>query len=138
MRKATFAVIAAGLVAAVLLAAGCAGLRPPKGPLEQIELAEISAQQAARTIAELTCTKYVAKKCVEPGKVFDAELAAKLYESTQEARQGLRAARALGSGEVGQCLGQARTQQACIGAVRLLLNQLERQILEKQAAQGGA
>jgi hypothetical protein len=123
------------VLAAVAMLVGCAasGARMPQGPLEQIEAAEITAQEVSASIVRLTCTKYLATKCIEPGKSFGAEEGIKLHDRVQDARQALRAAKAIGSGQVGACLGEQRTQIACIAAARLVINELERKVLEQQA-----
>jgi hypothetical protein len=123
------------IVVLSLALAGCAvpGARAPQGPLEQIEAIELTAQEVSAGIVRLTCTQYVAKKCVEPGKTFDAEQGTANHELVQKARGALRAARGIKAGQVGECLGAQRTQAACIAAARLIINELERKVLEHQA-----
>lgn len=127
------------LVAASLLV-GCPANMPraPQGVLEQIEAAEIGAQRASASIVNLTCTKFLNQRCVEPGKFFDPDDGIKYQAQAQELRKQLRIAASIGAGQVGQCLGQARTAEQCLAAARQLLAELERKVLEAQAQSQGA
>lgn len=121
------------VVALSLFLAGCPSMpRAPVGALEQIEAIELSAQAAGASITNLTCTVYVAKKCVEPGKAFDANEGIKHHDTVQSVRSALKAATAIGSGKVGDCLGVQRTQAACIAVAQLILTELERKVLQAQ------
>jgi len=114
---------------------GCGSIpRAPQGILEQIEAAELSLQQLSESITNLTCTQYVARKCVEPGKTFDADTGIAHRDKVQQARAALRSTLTLGGGQIGECLGEKRTQQACLAAVKLVLIEMERKVLQ---AQGG-
>ena len=124
------------LVAAALLLAGCPASMPkaPAGILEQIEAAELTAQQMGASIVSLTCTKFVAQKCVEPGKAFNPDAAIKHHETVQKVRAAFKTALGIGAGGIGECLGAKRNQEACFNAAKLLLTELERTVLQ---AQGG-
>lgn len=129
---------AIGLVVAAGLLAGCPANMPraPQGVLEQIEAADIGAQRASASITNLTCTKFLNQRCVEPGKFFDPDDGIKYQGQAQEIRKHLRTAASIGAGQVGQCIGQARTAEQCLAAARQLLAELERKVLEAQAQQG--
>jgi hypothetical protein len=107
--------------------------RAPQGVLEQIEAADISAQRLSASVTNLTCTKFLNKKCIEPGKAFDPDDGIKYQGQAQEIRKWLRAASAIGAGQVGQCMGVARTAEQCLAAARQLLTQLEQRVLDAQA-----
>ena len=131
-----FLVLLAGLSVGVVLG-GCGAM--PKAPatfLEQVEALEIAGQQVGESIVNLTCTKYMNGRCIEPGKSFDAAQGNDYHKKVQDARAALRASVAIGDGQVGMCLGQNRTQAACFAAARMLLLQMEQKVLTAQA-QGG-
>jgi len=115
--------------------AGCPTISPkaPSGILEQIEAAELTAQQLSASIVSLTCTKFVSQKCVEPGKAFMPDTAIKHHAQVQKARDALKTTLAIGAGQVGECLGATRTQAACLSSAKLLLAELERIVLQSQA-----
>ena len=129
---------------AVLLA-GCPAIPPkaPSGPLEIIEAAEITAQQVSAQIVALTCTKFESVlgqsakpglgRCLEPGKVLRPSAAITYHDKVQDVRGGLKQALAIPVDGVGQCMGEKRTQAACIATARLLLNELERSLISMQA-----
>lgn len=119
---------------------GCAtGPQPraPDGVLEQIEAAEIGAQNMSASITNLACTQFAAGKCIEPGKALDPDTAAKYQGEVQEVRRTLRAAKGIGAGSVGQCMGIARTSEQCLAAARQIFFELERKVLQAQT-QGAA
>lgn len=130
MRKALL--IAAAVVVTAALA-GC-GVMPerPKTVFEQIEAAEITAQQLGASIVSLTCGRFEGKRCVEPGKAFTPDEAIRHHQRVQDARKALRTAAAIGAGGVGECLGEPRNQVACLAAARSLLTELERKVIEAQ------
>ena len=134
------AVYAAVFCAVALLAlTGCPQMpKAHQGALEIIEASELAAQQAGASITNLTCTKFRARQCIEPGKAIDPDVAAPLHAEVQKVRTVLRQAAVIGAGQVGDCFGEAKTQSACIATARLWLNALERQILEAQLETGGA
>jgi hypothetical protein len=109
---------------------GC-GIAPnkPKSVLEQIEAAEITAQQVEASILNLTCTKFAAKKCIEPGKALMPDKGMELFSKAEEVRAALRTATSLGVDKIGICMGQNRNQVACLSAARVLLLQLETYLL---------
>ena len=119
------------IVLALTLLGGCIAMPDaPKTTLEQIELAELSAQQAGASITSLTCTRFEKKICIEAGKAFYPDEAKKHHDKVQEVRKGLAVALALGGGGVGECLGQSRTQIACLSAARSLLAQVEQSVID--------
>jgi len=122
------------LVLAFFLA-GCPSVMPraPQGPLEQIEATELSLQAMGESIVNLTCTKYVNKQCVEPGKAFNATQGETLHKQVRDARAALKIAKGITGGQIGECLGAKRTQAACISAVKALMLEVERKVLEAQA-----
>jgi len=124
------------ILAALVLLGGCPAMPPkvPVTPLEQIEAAEVTAQQLGTSITTLTCTKFVAGKCAEPGKALMPAAALKYHDQVQSARGALRVAAGIADGQVGLCMGQQRTQVACLAAARLILIELERIVLQQQGA----
>lgn len=122
------------LLLAVLIAIpGCALMpQPPKTTLEQIEQAEISAQEVSASIVNLTCSKFVAKQCAEPGKAFLPDEGAKYHDQVQRVRGALRVASTLSAGSVGQCLGETRSQVGCLAAARVLLGQIEMKVNRRE------
>jgi len=122
-------------LAFAFLLAGCPSTMPraPSGPLEQIEASELSLQAMGESIVNLTCTKYVNKQCVEPGKAFDATQGEVLHKKVRDSRAALKVAKGLTGGQIGECLGAKRTQAACISAVKALMLEVERKVLEAQA-----
>jgi hypothetical protein len=125
-------------VLCVIFIIGCMGDKPraPQGPLEIIEAGELAAQQLGTSITNLTCTKFAAGRCAEPGKALMPQPALKAFDQVQQARQAFRAAASITGDGVGECLGEARTQAACISAARALLASLERWVIEAQAGGG--
>lgn len=111
------------------LLTSCTSPERPRTVLEQIEAAEITAQQVEASILNLTCTKFHVKQCVEPGKVLMPDKAMELFTKAEEVRAALRTATTLGADNIGSCLGQTRTQAACLSAARALLLQLETYLL---------
>lgn len=131
------------LLATLLLAAslsGCFGPQPraPQGTLEQIEAAEIGAQNLSASITNLACTKFQLGKCIEPGKALDPDTATRYQGEVQEVRRTLRAAKGIGAGNVGQCMGLSRTSEQCLAAARQIFFELEKRVLEAQAQAQGA
>jgi hypothetical protein len=112
--------------------------RAPQGILEEIEAVDIAAQRVSASIVNLTCTKFLNQKCIEPGKAFDPDDGIKYQGQAQDIRKQLRIASSIGSGQVGQCMGQARTAEQCLAATRQILAELERRVLEAQAQAQGA
>ena len=128
-------IIATLLLVAAGFLTGCGTMvRAPANTLEAIEAAEVTAQEVSASVVNLTCTKFVAKKCVEPGKAFSPDQGSELHAQVQDARRALRVAKDLKDGQIGECLGQTRSQVACLNAVKALLAQIETRILQ---AQGG-
>ena len=122
-------------VAVAIALGGCVATpRAPSGPLETIEAAELTAQQLGTSILTLTCTKFQQGKCIEPGKAFMPDKGLAYFDQVQSARAGLRAAVVIGAEGLGQCLGEMRTQAACIAAAQALLREMERRVIE---AKGG-
>jgi hypothetical protein len=101
----------------------------PKNVLEQIEAAEITAQQVEASIVALTCTKFHVKQCVEPGKALDPKTSLELLATVENGRDGLKAAIGLGPDKIGLCLGQQRDQLACLNAARSIILQIETMLL---------
>ena len=102
--------------------------------LEQIEAAELTAQQLGASVTNLTCTKFAAGACVEPGKAFMPDAGLRYHGQVQQARGALKTAKALGTGGIGECLGAPRNQVQCLSAARALLAQLETEVLKAQGA----
>lgn len=122
-------------IALAALLASCGQMpRAPASMLEQIEAAEVTAQQLGASITNLTCTQFITQRCVEPGKAFSPDIGLRLHGKVQDARSALRTAKTLGAGDVAECLGQTRGQAACLSAVRALLGELERTVLQAQGA----
>ena len=114
---------------------GCGTMvRAPANTLEAIEAAEVTAQEVSSSIVNLTCTKFVAKKCVEPGKAFSPDQGRALHDQIQDARRALRVSKDLKDGQIGECLGQMRSQVACLNTVKALLASIEVQVLQAQGA----
>jgi hypothetical protein len=116
--------------------AGCVAQMPraPANILEQIEASEVTAQQLSASIVNLTCTRFEASRCVEPGKAFTPDQGIRYHGRAQEARAALRTAKTLGTGQVGDCLGAKRDQAACLAAARGLIAELERVVLQAEGA----
>lgn len=123
------------LCVVLALLAGCAmtPVRAPKNVLEQVEAAELSAQQLSASITSLTCTRFAEKRCAEPGKAFLPDKAIEYHDAVQRARGALKATLAIGTGEVGDCMGEKRTQANCLASARAILAELERAVLEQGA-----
>lgn len=121
-------------LAALLALASCFTMPPraPSGILEEIEAAEITAQELSASATNLTCTKFVAGNCVEPGKAFSPDAGLRYQQQFQDVRKALRTAKALGKGGVAECLGAARAQAACLAAAKGLMAELEQQVLQAQ------
>lgn len=115
------------LVLVVLLLAGCPANMPraPQGTLEGIEAAELTAQQLSASITNLTCTKFVAKKCAEPGKAFDPDQGKQYHDIVQKYRAALKTASTTPFGQTADCLGVKRSADSCLAVVRAGLAQLE-------------
>ena len=128
--------IYANVIVYSLLLASCTamGVRAPANTLEAIEAAEVTAQEVSSSIVNLTCTKFVAKKCVEPGKAFSPDQGRALHDQIQDARRALRVSKDLKDGQIGECLGQMRSQVACLNTVKALLASIEVQVLQAQGA----
>jgi len=80
---------------------GCSAfssLKTPTTPLEQIEATELSLQAMGESIVNLTCTKYVNKKCVEPGKAWDAAQGEALHKRVRDGRAALKVAKGITGG----------------------------------------
>lgn len=121
------------LLAALLALASCFTMpKAPSGVLEEIEAAEITAQELSASATNLTCTKFVAGNCVEPGKAFSPDAGLRYQQQFQDVRKALRTAKALGKGGVAECLGAARAQAACLAAAKGLMAELEQQVLKAQ------
>jgi len=121
------------VIVAIIFVAGCTTTaRAPKGILEQIEASELTAQQMSASVTNLTCTKYVAKKCAEPGKAFDATQGIALHDSIQRVRGALKTTLAIGEGQIGECLGTKRTQAGCLASAKAILAEVERRVLEQK------
>jgi len=122
------------LLLALLLPA--CGINPPKAPqgiIEQIEAVELTAQQLSASVTKLTCTRFVAKQCVEPGKAFSPDQGLVFHDTIQKARGALKATAAISDGQIGECLGQQRSQASCLAAAQAILAEIERKVLEEQA-----
>ena len=124
------------LLALAALVGACTAVMPraPANVLEQIEAAEVTAQQLSASIVNLTCTKFEAGRCIEPGKAFSPDQGSRYHKRAQEAREALRTAKTLGAGQVGECLGEKRDQAACLAAARGLIAELERVVLQAEGA----
>lgn len=121
------------IVGLALILGACVAAMPraPKGPLEQIEAAEVTAQQLATSIYNQTCMDIQAGKCVEPGKSLMPEQALAAFDKVQRVRKTLRQAATLSDGGLAECLGEPRNQQACLAAAQAALLELERLLLTK-------
>lgn len=118
---------------ALLALAGCFTMpKVPSGILEEIEAAEITAQELSASATNLTCTKFVAGNCAEPGKSFSPDMGSRLQQQFQDVRKALRTSKAMGAGGIAECLGAARTQAGCLAAARGLMAELESQVLQAQ------
>jgi hypothetical protein len=115
----------------VFLLTGCLAENPraPSGVLEQIEAAEITAQQLATSITNQTCTEFLAGKCAEPGKSLMPDKALPAFDKVQEVRAHLRRAATLSGGGLADCLGKPRSQSACLAAAKAVLLEIERALL---------
>lgn len=119
------------IVVIVLVLAGCVPTpERPKNVMEQIEVSEIAAQELGVSIARLTCTKFENAVCVEPGKPLDPDEAFNHHATVQVIRSTLRTAAQIDG--IGECLGEMRTQAACMQAAQMLLAELDRIIFEAQ------
>lgn len=121
------------LIAAIALLPGLAGcpamdVKAPNGPLETIEAAEIAAQQANTTIDSLTCAKseWDGERCKSLGRPLAPDRGLALLDKVDEARKALRTATTIPIGGVGDCLGQKRSQVACIAAAKAAAQEAER------------
>jgi len=123
--------------------AGCAatarflGVAQPKaseGILEQIEAAELTAQQLQQSITNLTCTKFVAQKCAEVGKVFDPTTGAAYHEEVAKARAGYKVAKGIPIGQTALCLGAQRTAISCLAVAKAIVAEIERKQMQAQGA----
>ena len=119
------------LASAIVVGCALSPVRAPKNVLEQIEAAELSAQQLSASITSLTCTRFVEKRCVEPGKAFLPDKAIEYHDAVQRARGALKASLAIVTGQVGECLGEKRIQAACLASARAILAELERVVIEQ-------
>jgi hypothetical protein len=122
--------------ALLMLLAGCPGTMPdkPKNVLEQIEAAEITAQEVEGSIVNLMCTKYEGPRCIEPGKSLHPAKASELFAKVEEARKSLRTAAGLGLEGLGTCMGETRNQAACLSAARKVLLDIQTILLQPKGA----
>lgn len=120
------------LVAVIVLPllAGCAGMgvRAPNSPLEMIEAAEITAQQVITSIDNLTCNRsnWDGVRCKELGRPWSPDTGLDRIAQVEKARSALKTAAAIPVGGVSDCLGQPRSQLACIAAAKASILEVER------------
>lgn len=130
MKRDTFPVL--GLV--TLLLAGCAaGPRPelPKGIPEQIEASALFLKHLDNNIVELTCTKFQAKRCIEPGKPLMPKKAIELHEQLTKVGKGLHDVALIPVNGIGECFGSAKSQAACLNEVSNQLNQFDAYLISQ-------
>lgn len=123
-------ILAALLVAAFV--AGCAiGPRAaaPKDAPESIEAASLLMEKISDKLVELSCTQFNEGRCVEPGKPLMPVESLKIHERIEDAHGALVTASALGAGEIGECLGQPRSQAACVSAVGVILIEIDNYLI---------
>lgn len=128
-------VLAIGAVLAMTY--GCAGPRAavPKTIPEQVEAANLLVDKLSDGIVDVTCTKFKAGQCVEPGKPLMPDDAIKAHESVQRAHAALMMTSGIPVNGVGECLGKQRSQIACLAAASALLTEVDRMLIARKGVQ---
>lgn len=123
------------LIGLALLAA-CAVMGPqaqlPKTIPEQIEAANLLVDKLSDGIVDVTCTEFQKGQCIEPGKPLMPDDAIKAHESVQRAHAALMMVSGIPVNGVGECMGQQRTQAACLAAAGALLTQVDQMLIAKK------
>lgn len=126
------------LIAIALLAGclhGCA-IGPqaalPKTIPEQIEAAALLGGKLSDGIVDMTCTQFKKGQCVEPGKPLMPDDAIKAHTDLQRAQAALMMTSGIPIDGVGECMGQQRTQAACLAAASALLTKIDQMLIAKK------
>lgn len=118
-------------IAALVLSA-CAQLEKPQTFSEQVAYAEAGSQAAIKTVADLTCFKYLPTGvCAEPGKPIHPAKAKLYVEQLSQARAAARAASTMPT-TGGNCLGSPSTPTACLQLASSLLAEIQKILLDIQ------
>lgn len=124
------------VIALCFLLGGCAGMEKPQTNLERIAYSEAGAQASIKTLTDLTCKQYTqAGVCSEAGRPLHPARSKQYLETISVARKGLQAAAAISDKGVGQCMGLATTQTACLQQASAMLTEITKILNDLKGAQ---
>lgn len=117
--------LAAGV--ALMLLSGCGGpmaAKPATVP-EGFEASDRLIEKISNGLVALSCGKFVAGNCIEPGKPLMPKDSLKIHERAEQAHAALQTSALLGAGQLGDCLGEQRTQAACATVAMSVLTEID-------------
>lgn len=123
-------------VALILFLAGCItppDIQPPKTVPEQIEAAGLLVATLSDKIEQSTCGTFENKRCIDPTTPLMPDDAILAHGLVEQANDVLQATRLIPTNGVGDCLGQQKTQAACLALASSLLSQVQSYLIAKGA-----
>lgn len=121
---ALLAVLALVAVCVVGCAMGPRAAAPATVP-EGYEASDRLIEKISDGLVALSCGKFADGKCVEAGKPLMPVDSLKIHERVEQAHAALQTSALLGAGQMGDCLGEQRTQAACTAAAMSILTEID-------------
>lgn len=125
-------------ISLVLLAflAGCItppDLKRPETIPEQLEAAALLVGTLSDKIEQATCGTFQNKRCIDPTTPLMPDDAIKAHVLVEQANDVLQATRLIPVNGIGDCLGEQKTQAACLAVASSLLSQTQAYLISKGA-----
>lgn len=123
----------------ILLLAGLAGcitppdIKQPQSVPEQIEAAALLVGTLSDKIEQSTCGTFENKRCIDPTTPLMPDDAIKAHGLVEQGNDVLQATRLIPVNGVGDCLGEQKTQAACLAVASSLLSQAQAYLISKEA-----